>query len=392
MSATWTRYRESGEVRPVLPRPPISRPRWLTGRLTRPDREALAVWGFAHVALFILAWVSAYVFRTGYSRGPLAPFQQWDAAWQQNIAAHGYFSSASLPHSVAFFPGFPFALAVAHLVLRNWVLSGLAVSGIAGCVAVVALSRLAGTSRAAVALVTMPAAVFLMTGYQESLFLAFAVPAWLAGRRGSWLAAGTLAFYAGLVRPDGVWLTLALTVMALTQNREVKQRLHDALVAAYGLLGPACWELYLWFKTGTPWAWPRAQQAGWGMHLAWPWSAWQETWEAAFGHRLSAADSFVFQVELAAFVTMFIAVVCFAVLRRWPECVLCGAAVIAVGTQTWYEGVSRTLLVLFPVIAAVAAWPERGNRGQMAWRLWLSVCGPLAVVFGLLYMSGQWAG
>lgn len=353
-------------------------------RLSRADREALGIWAVAHAALFVLAWASAWELRSGNARGPLAPYQHWDAAWQQNIAAHGYFSAASAPHSAAFFPGFPLALAAVHMVLRNWVVSELVLSGAALAVAMVALTRLAGTSRAALVLAAMPAAVFLTVGYQVSLFLALAIPAWLAARRGRWPLAAGLAAAAGVVRPDGVWLTVALVVMALTGP--AGRRLRSAAVMSCGLAGPAAYELYLRAETGSWLAWARAQQGGWDMHLVTPWSAWRTTWWAAFEHPLGAGYAFEFQAEMAALVVMLVAALWFAVARRWPEAVLCGLAVVAVGTQTWYQGVLRTLLVLFPVAVAVAWWPRWAR-----WA-WLSAGVPLAVVFGLLFLAGRWAG
>ena len=35
-------------------------------------------------------------------------------------------------------------------------------------------------------LITMPAAIFLMVGYAECLFLALAIPAWRSAIRGRW--------------------------------------------------------------------------------------------------------------------------------------------------------------------------------------------------------------
>src|ERR1700733_4031257 len=122
----------------------------------------------AHLALLVLAWAAAWVCRSTPGHAPLTgEFEHWDAGLYRNIAQHGYFSAHSVAHNVAFFPGYPLVLAAAHLILRNWVLSELAVSGVAGCFAVVALARLAGNHRV-LYLLTMPAAVFLTVGYTES--------------------------------------------------------------------------------------------------------------------------------------------------------------------------------------------------------------------------------
>jgi mannosyltransferase PIG-V len=93
------------------------------------------------------------------------------------------------------------ASAAVDLMVRNWVLAELAVSGAAGCFAVVSLARLAGERRAVLYLLTAPAAIFLMAGYAECLFLALAIPAWHAATRGRWWRAALLAGLSGLVRP-----------------------------------------------------------------------------------------------------------------------------------------------------------------------------------------------
>jgi hypothetical protein len=142
-------------------------------RLSSDDRAALGMWAAAHLALFALAWAAAWAFRSTQAHAPLTRgFQNWDAALLQNVAEHGYFAPQSIADNIAFFPGYPVALAAGHLILRNWVLSELVVSGVAGCFAVVSLARLAGSRRAVLYMLMAPAVIFLMVGYTEVLFLA----------------------------------------------------------------------------------------------------------------------------------------------------------------------------------------------------------------------------
>ena len=75
--------------------------------------------------------------------------------------------------------------------------------------------------------------------------------------------------------------------------------------------------------------------------------------------------------------------------RRWPEAVYCGLAVLALGTQTWFTGCPRTLLVLFPVWIALARLDARRTWVRY---VYLSVSAPLAAVVALLFLSYQWAG
>lgn len=129
------------------------------------------MWGAAHLALFLLAWVAAWVYRTAPDHAPLAGvFEHWDAVHYRTVAQYGYFSPHLLANDVAFFPGYPLTLAAVHLALRSWALAELVLSAVAGCFAVVSLSRLAGGRRAVLYLLTAPTAVFLMVGYPECLF------------------------------------------------------------------------------------------------------------------------------------------------------------------------------------------------------------------------------
>lgn len=378
---------------PELAAPPaslVTRARRWRPRLSPDDRAALGMWGAVHLALFVLAWAAAWVYRTIPSHAPLTGmFQHWDASLLQNIAQYGYFSAHSEANTTVFFPGFPLTLAAVHLILRNWVLSELALSGVAGCFAVVSLSRLAGGRRPVLYLLTMPAAIFLMVGYSECLFLAFAVPAWHAATRGRWWRAALLAGLSGLVRPDAVFLIPALAVMALTGAAPRGQRLANALKACWALAGPEAYEVYLVARTGAWNTWFTAQQAGWDMHLVTPVQALKTTWWAAFRHPFSAGYSFEFQLELAAMAAMVLATLAFLWRRRWPEAVYCGLAAAALGTQTWYQASPRTLLLLFPVWIGLA-----GLEARRPWvrYVYLGVSAPLAAVLALLFLTYQWAG
>ena len=86
---------------------------------------------------------------------------------------------------------------------------------------------------------------------------------------------------------------------------------------------------------------------------------------------------------------ILVAAMAFAVAKRWPEAVYCGLAVVALATSTWYQTAPRTLLVLFPVWVALARLGERWPGIRYAY---LAVSTPIAVVIGMLFLSGMWAG
>jgi Mannosyltransferase (PIG-V) len=374
--------------RPEPPGPSVRDVRTGARWLSPDDRAALGMWAAAHLALFVLAWAAAWVYRTRPDHGPLTGvFEHWDAVLLRNIAEYGYFSPHSFPHDMAFFPGYPMTLAAVHLILPSWVLSELVISAVAGNFAVVSLSRLAGGRRAVLYLLAAPAAIFLMVGYSESLFLAFAIPAWRAATRGRWWRTALLAGLSGLVRPDAAFLIPALAVMALTGARG--SRLANAAKTCCALAGPATYQIYLRVHTGTWRAWATAKQVGWDLHLVTPVQALKTTWWVAFRHGYSAAFAFGDQLELAAMAAMLLATLAFLWWRRWPEAVYCGLAVLTLGTQTWYQSCPRTLLVLFPIWIALARLEARQPWVRY---VYFGVSAPLAAVVGLLFLTYQWAG
>ena len=380
---------ESGAESGAVQSDASGRGRGLEGRLDATDRTALGYWLVAHAVLFMLAYASAWVLSSNNGHQPLVSgFQHWDANLLQNIAAHGYYGSGSTPNNIVFFPGYPLALAAVHVVLRNWILSELVLSLIAGGVAVVAIARMAGSSRAALFLLTAPTAVFLAVGYSESLFLAFAIPAWNAGRRGDWVRCGVYTSLAAFTRPDGLFLIPAFVLMALSQPMGA-QRWRALLGVAQSVYGPAVYELYLHSKTHSWNAWSEANKVGWGLHYVGPWQSLKTSYWGAFQHPYGGEFGFLEQLEIVCMAVIAFSAIGFAVRRRWPEAVYLGIAAIGLGTQTWYQSVPRTMLIMFPIWVALAHFSE---RRVWAGKTYLAVSGSLAVVLGLLYLGGQWAG
>jgi hypothetical protein len=373
----------------------------LTARLDHADRAALGYWALAHVVLLMLAYAAAWIESGSTAHLPLiSGFQHWDATLFIGIAAHGYFGFGSSANSTAFFPGFPLVLAAVHAFVRNWVASGLVVSLLAGGVAAVSITRLAGSSRAALYLITAPVAVFLTVGYSESLFLAFALPAWSAGRSGRWRRCGAFASLAAFTRPDGLFLIGALAIMALTRPEGVgnpaagpRSRLRTRLSAlsgvTLGVIGPGLYELYLWLRTNRWSAWADANQAGWGLHYVGPWQALKTSYWGAFGHAFSGEVDFMEQLEMACLAVILVAALVYAFRRRWPEAAYLALAAVAIGTQTWYQSTPRTLLVMFPIWISLARFAETRPWASHAY---LGLSGSLAAVVGLLYLGGVWAG
>ncbi|NUR85217.1 MAG: hypothetical protein HOY71_14125, partial [Nonomuraea sp.] len=257
-------------------------------------RDALLLWLGSRAGLLVSTLLGVTL--AEYA----AKWRQWDAGLFITIAQYGYDGEPGKPRDdglPAFFPGLPVALRALHLVVPDWAACGLLISLVAGAVAMVALARLAefeGASgwMAVLALLLLPMAVFLAAGYSESLFLAFAIPAWLAARLGRWPEAVALAAGASCVRITGLFLAVAL-VVEFVRSKETPRRAGWLVVPFLPLVA---YSYYHYTRSGDWLAWKHAQEAGWGRDFVWPWQAFRTTWGSATGN-----DDFAvaFRMEIA---------------------------------------------------------------------------------------------
>lgn len=415
------RVRLPGPVRHRLPPLP---------RLGPNDRAVLWLYALTRVGVWTTAYCTGRLF-TGDGQARRAPstmsrWEQWDWGYYLHIARDGYFP-APVPGAVlangavtpdnreAFFPGFPLLLRAVHLLIPDWTAAGLLISFVSGAVAMLALARIAGPddrpartpmpgpgsgsagtpgdgsdtgTRAVLFLLLSPCAVFLAAGYTEALFLALALPCWLAAKRGRWPLAAALAAAATTVRVSGLFLGAALVVQLLTSGplRERLRLLHWPAVSALPAL------VYAWYlhaHTGDWMAWKHAEERGWFRTFHSPWQAWQHTWDGAFDHTQTTPYALLFQFELSAML-VGLALLCLLLRRRrWPEAVYVGLSLWALGTSYWYMSVPRASLLWWPLWTGLAVWSVR--------RPWLTtayvcVAAPLMTLITVAFTSGRWAG
>ena len=427
------------------------------------DLAALGIWLASRAVLLIVSLYSRYFTASGSSSSWLGLWQHWDWYRYLTVAEYGYTSGkgpAFDPDITAFFPGFPLVLRAVHVVVPDWATAGLLVSLVAVAVAVVALARLAQfeyqarhpeadpDSGAAAArtsvlmLVCAPAAVFLAAGYTESLFLAFAIPGWLAARRGRWVSAGVLIALASTIRINGLFAAAGVFVMFLTSRPRIRDwsrspALLLPLAAAGGYMA------YLKDVTGDWLAWLHAEQRGWQRTLTNPVTAWRNSWDIAFGpgpgqlagrifirgrarmppgglggrgrpvgpvrlprpgsappvtvgpggrHGLAGIgplDQWEFKLELLAALVGVALVGWLAWRRRWAELVYVGLSVFGLVTSTAYMSIPREMLLWWPLWIGLAIWLARRRWARAAY---IAVSGSLMIGVALLFFSGQWAG
>ncbi|GAA0347342.1 hypothetical protein NE235_10350 [Actinoallomurus spadix] len=380
-------------------------------RLRPGDRLALRAWFGTRAAVVGISLLASALWSHGDLHDSfLGRWTQWDVDHFVEIARYGYGGDPAHPPDPglpAFFPGLPLALRILHPLIPNWQLSALLVSLVAGAGAVVALARLAehpaegGTApgahaarpglgahgsagsagpRAVFALLLSPYAVFLFAGYSETLFLAFALPAWLLARQRRWPAAVLCAAGASCVRVTGLFLAAALIVEFLTADR----RWRSAPWLAVPFLPVLGYTVYQWRRTGDWSAWQHAQEAGWGRSMVWPWTSFQTTWHAAFGSH----DQFTtaFRVELIAAAVGVALTVWLLWRRQWAETVYVGLPLISLLTSAYYLSIGRATLLWWPL------WLAIGRSRRPAYLFLIALFVPLMTAEVVTYNSGGWAG
>ncbi len=185
---------------------------------------ALAAAGFLAirgVGLLVLLWSPE---RAG--RPLIEVLGIWDGGWYVRIAEEGYADQLDLSApstdqstgSLAFFPVYPLLLRLVSALTGldpRW--AGVLVSLTAGAVAAAGVAILATDwagrrvgALAGLLWATGPMAAVGTLVYTETLFTALAVWTFLALRRHSWLAAGVLGAAAGLTRPTGIAVGVAV--------------------------------------------------------------------------------------------------------------------------------------------------------------------------------------
>ncbi|MGW4902121.1 mannosyltransferase family protein [Streptomyces albidoflavus] len=376
------------------------------GLLDRGDREALWLYLLTRISLWGTAYCTRLLFpdRPG-ARQPaplLTAFERWDWHHYLHIARDGYFPGPAGSGTTygdnreAFFPGFPMLLRAVHTLVPHWTAAGLLISLAAGAVAVVALGRTArwytahaeAGRRAVLFFLVSPCAVFLAAGYTEALFLALALPAWLAALRHHWALAALLTALATTVRVSGLFLAAALAVHLVIATRGAG-RLRALPWLALPAVPLVSYAGYLAAHTGDWTAWQHAQERGWYRSFHLPWDAWWATWEAAFGDRHPTGYALMFQAELLAMVVGIVLLCVLARRRLWPEAVYLALTLAALGTSYWYMSLPRSTLLWWPLWIGLGALSLRRPRAKA---VYLCLAGPLTTILAVTFLSGRWAG
>ncbi|WP_227026051.1 glycosyltransferase family 39 protein [Streptomyces fodineus] len=347
--------------RPVRPPtlPWIARRRMPEGAL--PALALFAAVRFAGILVVILA--------NGVRGHPLVKSlaHSWDSRWYLHIAAHGYGDKiwispqGAVQTDWAFFPLYPGLIRALSTILPftpgqaalliSWIAAGVAAYGVY-VIGHHLYGR--GVATALVALwAAMPHSVELTIAYTESLFAALAIWSLYCVLKRRWLWAGVLAALAGLSRPSGFAIALAVSLAAGYEALRQRGRVPVSLWAG-AVLAPLGWLGYvLWVGTQTG-------------DLLGGYFKVQSAWDSRFDFGLGSAR-FVKALLLhgggavypVALVIVAVGVLLFALLclERAPLVLVVFAGVLVllvVGGSGSFSSKPRFLLPAFPLLIPMA--------------------------------------
>ena len=203
----------------------------------------------------------------------------WDSGWYHHIANVGYWYHPETQSPVAFFPAYPLTIRLlSRAGVEPW-LSGILISALCGCLAVLLFRRWAervkgpATARRATLLLVLYPFSFFIFGvmYADACFLLLSVSAFLLLEedRPGW--AGWVGALATATRPVAPALVLGLLVRRLEWKRQrgLAWRWND-LLPSIALLGMASYCSYLYWQFGDPFAFAHVQGApGWDQPPGW---------------------------------------------------------------------------------------------------------------------------
>ncbi|MEU0675950.1 hypothetical protein ABZ330_24255 [Streptomyces sp. NPDC006172] len=315
----------------------------------------------------------------------------WDGWWYLQVAEKGYdpaplerLGSGGLftvkQNSVAFFPLYPGLIrGVSEITGLGLFGSGIFVSVVASFVAAAGIyaviSTLAGVRAGTIAAglwAVAPGAGVEWAVYSESLFVAIAAWCCTCVMKRRWVAAGLLAFVAGLNRPTAAALIGAVGLAALvTLLRRDSRREHGVAGPLYAMfaapLGLITYITWVSLNMGSFTAYFTLQREGWAHYFDFGAYTLDVLGNIAVGHDhylFAFTTSDLIAVQLVLALPFLIALM----LRRKPPLVLVAytlASVVTVlGTQQMFGNTPRYLLPVFPLLLGPAAamsrlkWPS----------------------------------
>jgi xanthosine utilization system XapX-like protein len=314
---------------------------------------------------------------------------RWDGGWYLAVVQRGYPDvvaegvGVQAQSTLAFFPGYPLLIqAGSSLTGLSPALVGILISTLAGAATSVALWLLAQriadnktADRTVVLFCFSPSAFVLSMVYAEALFFLLVGICLLALVRERWAIAGVAAALAGLVRPNGLVLTLCCG-WAAVQAIRLQRSWRAAIAPLLAPIGILAFFGYLQVRTGDWLAYVHIQKRGWDQGFDFGISNLRTLLAVIADRRLG-----FYTLMLAVCMVGIVVMLYFLVRWRLPAPILIyvvgivGVALLSSNTTS----VPRFLLTAFPVLIPIA--------GHLADDAYPTVVGASATLMATLFWT-----
>ena len=284
------------------------------------------------------------------------------------IARDWYIPEGDLDRVVqlVFLPGYPLAVRLVRIMVRDYVLAGMLVSvlSFAGALCVfyrlVLLDHDEGTARRAVILLClMPGAFFFVAPMSESLFLLLSAACLYAARKERWFLSGLFGALASFTRSLGLLLFVPLFMEMLTGLLHGKKSAWRGLAALLTVpLGFAAYCVVNYFVAGNPFQFLHYQRVHWYQELGLFFNTAAYQTRYALGAERNTLMGLWIPNLVALFSTLVILILGARKLRASYTLWAMAYYVVAVGA-TWLLSAPRYMAVLLPIPMILALLGEK---------------------------------
>ncbi len=355
---------------------------------------ALLIYEVIRISNFLLF----YFYMGLHHRNWQKVFYRWDSEWYKSIAQYGYghvvHSRGRTLSSETFFPLFPyFEKAIGKLFGFSYIDSGIVISLMAGFIAAIMIYKsveIISSPKAALITVALwgllPVGYVQMLAYSETLFVALCAFALYFSLKKNFFVASLFCILAGLTRPSGLAVALAVSISVVIQWRkssDARMQLKDLVVLILLPLGWLGFLIYLAIKHHNPFAYFELQK-DWKngfdfgrAFLEWIW------------HYFSAGNPLIGTgILIASAIPFFLLRASIRTKQPVEFLVFSGFLIfISFTTQGYFGSKPRYLMPAYPLLIPLSVWLTETSRFKRG--LFVVIFAVIGLTTSVLALAGN---
>lgn len=344
------------------------------------------------LTLFGLGFISTWFFSPSRVQelGYLQAWNIWDSPHYLDLAQSGYTNSGELANFIVFFPAFPLAIWLVHLVtftpyvLSSYIATFLAAVGAAWFLyKLVWLDEKARTALKTVLLLFIfPTAFFLHIGYTESLMLFFVTGCFYFVRQKRYLIGFIFALFAAITRITGLALIPALIIELYFYHKDLFKKPFPLPWLMAFIIPPLGFAAYLFlnfYLFGSFTYFLDVQRIHWGTQISLAFKGLVESWHN-ITFRPSDQALYMGWAQIAAFILGLAGLIYTSTKLRVSYALFYFFAFIVNILPSFWLSLPRYDLVLFPLFIMLA----KLSQNKIFFTLWIIFSLVFYIIFSLI--------